>query len=335
MSTGELTILVLLLVVAWIAWRMLRRSTPRRARATPVYGGNPRPSVSATVDTAQALAVLASCAHPEGAGDLTAVVQARVTDEAGGDCQFQFSKGSCSLVRGAAEHPALTISAAGQVWRDLAEKKVSFATAMLKGTLQAEGDTGLLMKLDAAFAGQPAEPVIARPTPAVSSPSNSESPAPVANSGVADSGQPIVHDQQALAAAIHAARENPNLSPAERRAAILSALQQNHGVGAEILASSEGVAGGTAFASASGSSRHAETREEVKRAIQVEMAKLPPNATHEQKMAAVRTALATVPDAAPYAAMLELYAGGSFKSIAGKVGGLMLEGVLDGLLNGN
>jgi hypothetical protein len=338
MLVNDLTILVVVVVVGWYVWRRLRRASSADAPTRSAPRSRAATRSGSPPDTEQALALLASCARPEGAGELTTVLHARVTDEGGGDWQFQFANGSCALVRGPADRAALTISATGRSWRDLAAKRTSFASAMLKGTLQAEGDTGLLMKLDAAFAGPPNEAVIGPPSP-VATPPPADARVALASSGSDGANPPGRLASPDLIATIRAARTDPNLSAAERQAAILAALGQGLGPAAARLGNwldgPEGAAGPADTAAA----YSADVQEALKRAIQTALANLPPDATREQKMTAVRVAIATVPEAAPFGALLDVFADGNWKAMAGKLAGkaalFMLESAFEGLTPGD
>ncbi|HUX87839.1 MAG TPA: SCP2 sterol-binding domain-containing protein [Chloroflexota bacterium] len=297
MTSSELAILVLVIVIAWFAWRRLRRKSPTLTPSMPVnlVGSATRPPVAQNAE--QALALLASCAHPQGIGDLTTVVQARIADQGSVDWHFNFTEGSCVLVRGTADGASLTISADSQIWRDLAAKRIGFASALMKGSLKSEGDTAVLMKLDTAFAGPPDESLLVGANQALLSP--------------------------------HAETQSATPNPAdERQAAIMEAIRQNLGTGAEGLVNRDG-------GSVTTPTDPRTTRREARKAIQDALRNLPPGATREQKIAAVRTALETVPDAAPFAAMLDANHAGSLKVFGGKAGEILLEGLFEGLLGGD
>src|SRR5690349_18169708 len=97
MLWSGLEILILVLVIAWLATRLLRRrpATFTDSSPTEMASWTPRQSVPQNVEqdtwsteqapryaqqesTEHALAVVASCARPRGIGDLTTVIQVRV-----------------------------------------------------------------------------------------------------------------------------------------------------------------------------------------------------------------------------------------------------------------
>jgi hypothetical protein len=100
---------------------------------------------------------LATCARPPGISDVPTSIRVRITDQVPADWQFNLAQGRCAVTLGHGAGAPLTVSASAQAWQDLAAKRLSFAGAYLKGSVQAEGDTGLLMRLDDAFSG-PVDP---------------------------------------------------------------------------------------------------------------------------------------------------------------------------------
>ena len=333
MTSSDLAILVLVVVIAWFAWRLLRRKHPTLTPSVPanMAGSAPRPPIAQNAE--QALALLASCAHPQGFGDLTTIVQARIADQGPVDWHFNFTAGTCALVRGPADGASLTISATSQVWRDLAAKRIGFASALMKGSLHSEGDTGVLMQLDGAFAGPPDESLLVGSHQTQPSPEE-ESQIAMSNPAVAEALHPLMRDNQALLDVLRAAQKNPNLSAAERQAEIVEAIRHNLGPGAEALTNREDGSVENTFRSVPASTDSKSTARDVRRAIQEAVRNLPPGATREQKMAAIKAAIGTMPNAGPFAAMLEGNTSGSVKGIGGKAAEIMIEGLLEGLLGG-
>lgn len=143
-------ILVMLLILTAVLIRVPLRRRPAIAARTRA-----EPSVShpLTRNVEGALSHLASLAQPSASGRLTAVVQVHVTDQIPSDWYFAFGGGTCSLVQGHAERPQLVLGASASTWIELAEKRISFAGAMMRGSLKSEGDIGILMRLDGEFSG--------------------------------------------------------------------------------------------------------------------------------------------------------------------------------------
>ena len=353
MLWSGLEILILVLVVAWLATRLLRRkpATFTGSLPTEMASWQPRQSVPQNVEqdassteqtpryaqqesTEHALAVLASCARPRGIGDLTTVIQVRVADEGPADWQFTFTNGACALGRGTADEASLTISAASEVWRDLAAKRIGFSGARMTGSLQTEGDLGILMKLDAALAGSPDESLLAGASQTPLSPDEGLTGTILSPAGV-DASRPVVMDTRALIDAVRAAKQNPNLSPAERQAAMLEAVRHNLGPGAVAGINQADGSGGNTFSSVTISTDATATGSDVRRSIQEAMSNLPPGATREQKLAAVKAALATMPNGASFEAMLGAHGSERHEGMGGKIAELMIEGLLEGLLGGN
>ena len=303
MTSTELTILVLVVVIAWFAWRLLRRKSPTRTPSMPAHVAGSALHPPIAQNTEQALVLLASCAHPQGIGGLTTVVQVRIADQDPVEWHFNFTAGSCVLVRGPADGASLTISAASQVWRDLAAKRIGFASALMKGSLHSEGDMSVLMQLDSAFAGPPNE------------------------SFLMESHQtPLSPDEES--------QNTPYQSAAERQVAIVEAIRHNLGPGAEAVVNREDGSVENTLGPDTVSTDPKVLRRDVRRAMQDAVRNLPPGATREQKIAAIKAAVATMPNAGPFVAMLDGNTSGSLKGIGGKAAELMIEGLLDGLLGG-
>lgn len=353
MLWSGLEILILVLVIAWLAARLPRRkpATFTDSRPTAMDSWTPRQSVPQNVEqdassteetpryaqhesTEHALAVLASCARPRGIGDLTTVIQVRVADEGLAAWQFNFTNGACALLRGTTDEASLTISADSEVWRDLAAKRIGFSGARMKGSLQTEGDLGILMKLDAAFAGAPDESLFAGASQPPLSLDEGLS-GTILNPGGVDASRPVVMDTRALIDAVRAAKQNPNLSPAERQAAMLEAVRHNLGPGAVAGINQADGTVGNSFTSFTISTDSTAAGSDFRRSIQEAMSNLPPGATREQKLAAVKAALATNPNGAPFAAMLDANGSESHRGMGGKIAELMIEGLLEGLLGGD
>ncbi|HEX5415532.1 MAG TPA: SCP2 sterol-binding domain-containing protein, partial [Chloroflexota bacterium] len=267
-------------------------------------------------------------------GDLTTVVQAHVTDQGPAEWHFNFTQGSCVLARGLAERASLTISADSQVWHDLAEKRIGFLGANMKGSLRPEGDLGILMKLDDAFAGAPDESLLVGSNQTQLS-SNEEFPTTTSTPAAVEAPRPAVMDRHGLFDAIQAVNKDPNLSAAERQAAIVEAIRHNFGSGAVAAIKRDDGTLQSTFTSATLSTASGETGSDLRRAIQNAVRDLPPGATREQKLAAVKAALGTMSNAVPFAAMLDANTSRSFKGTRESLAERIIEGLLEGLLEGN
>jgi putative sterol carrier protein len=84
---------------------------------------------------------------PEKAGDLEAVIQFNMAGEGGGDWAVTISEGACSVARGIAENPKLTLSAQASDYLDIITGKLNAMSAFAEGKIKLKGDLGLAMKL--------------------------------------------------------------------------------------------------------------------------------------------------------------------------------------------
>jgi hypothetical protein len=307
-------VFILIVLVALILIARSRR-TPTAPVAYPAV--QPGSAVSSgpsrsTQNVEEALALLATCVHPQGAGDLRTVVQVRVTDHVPADWHFDLDQGTCSLGMGLAADPRLTLTASTQSWLELAAKRLSFAGAAMNGRVQSEGDTAILMRLDNEFSGSP-DPSRLASAPATRQPAL---------------GEPTSAN---ILEAIKAANVAPNASPAERRAAIVEALRSNLSAGADVRISTEESISAESLPSAF-SVRAAHLSTDVRAAVRQALDDLPPGATREQKMAAIRAAVQQVPNASHIIAMLDAQGSGHAGGIRGELVGHLFEGLLESLL---
>jgi hypothetical protein len=240
-----------------------------------------------------------------------AKVQIHVSGHDPADWYFELNQDGCTLVSGTVEQSPLMITANRQTWLDLAEKRLAFAGAAMNGRLQYSGDTELLMRLDNEFSGTPDPARLVEPV-------MSES-----NTKTAASATPTIGDPETPAARrptffdmVQAADSNGTLPPDQRRAAIIAAMRHNLASGAS----------------------GAMPRGEVQLAVQKALRDLPSDATREQKIAAIRTAIRSVPSASHLAAVLDSRAAGQtagdHEGLGAGLAGALLEGVLDSLLGG-
>jgi hypothetical protein len=312
--------LVVLMVIFLFVRRLAARSKPP-AQAPPIGGVPLAPRAPSAASPERASALLATCARPRADGGLKAVVQARVTDHEHADWYLVLSLTGCRLASGLASNAALSITTNSKTWLDLASKRLSFASAAMSGRLQYTGDTETLMRLDDAFAGPPDESLIKLESTATVDGTAGD----VDRSAPADS---LRTRRQALIETLKAVSADPNVSPEERREAIAEAVRQNLGSVSDVPLSFQRVA-------SKGSSHFSE---DTRAAVIKALSDLGPNATREQKLEAVRRALADVPDAQPFLAMLASHGSSTTSEgrhgLAARLVEAMLESALEGLLDG-
>ena len=331
-------ILLIVLVAIFLVARTLFGPKAPVSAGAPRGGAQSSASTPPPLSVQDALADLASCVRPKETGNMSAVIQVRVTDHAPTDWHLDLADGRCSLAQGRAEEAPLTVTASTQTWIELAAKRMSFATAYMKGNVQAEGDTGILMRLDDEFSG----PIdrSRRPTVSRAASAGAEETVIIGDqttareTNVAGSHQGHLPNQ-AMLDALRAVRDDPNLTPEERRAAIMNALQQKLGPNANVRVGGDG----SITTSVSSSAHGAISPDEVRAAIRQALANLPPGASRAQKIEAIRTALQNVPNAGNYAALLGLFsaghaATGHHEGIGGELTGALLEGFLENLFGG-
>jgi hypothetical protein len=323
MAIEVVAALLVLLVVFQILRRFAARS-PAAPPVPPIGAAATAPRVVSSTTPEAALGLLASCARSAAAGGLKAVVQARISDHDTADWFFDLSSDGCRLVHGAATSPSLTIAANSDTWRDLASKQLSFASAAMSGRIQYTGDTETLMRLDDAFAGTPdASRLPSQPTAAIAD-SIGSAKVVVDGSTPADS---LEGQRQELIQTLKAISVDSTISPDKRREAIGDALRKNVGATGDVRVSFGQVTG-------TGSSHlTGDVRVAVRKALQ----DLPPNATREQRIEAIRGALADVPGAQPFLAMFDAHGAKTATEgrhgLAARIAEAMLESALEGLLD--
>jgi len=103
--------------------------------------------------------------NPDVAGDLEATIQFNVSPstllETGGNYTLSIADGKCEFAAGTTPDPTLTISTPADVWLKIARKEMSGTIALLTGKYQAQGQMGLLIKMDRLFSRQPLEAELA------------------------------------------------------------------------------------------------------------------------------------------------------------------------------
>jgi len=79
--------------------------------------------------------------------DVNATIQLRSLGEDAGDWILAIKNGVCTVERGVAPSPTLTIQAASNVWRGLIKRQLDPAWAFMSGQLSVIGDLNLAMRL--------------------------------------------------------------------------------------------------------------------------------------------------------------------------------------------
>ena len=85
--------------------------------------------------------------RPEKAVGVDAVVQYNLTGEQGGDWIITIGDGKCSVKKGVAEAPRLTLTADAADYLNIITGKLNAMSAFAGGKLKLKGDLNLAMKL--------------------------------------------------------------------------------------------------------------------------------------------------------------------------------------------
>jgi putative sterol carrier protein len=88
---------------------------------------------------------------PEKASGIDAVIQFHLTGNQGGDWVVKIQNKTCSVEKGVAESPKLTLTAEAQDCLDILSGKLDGLKAYMKGKLKLKGDMGLAMKIAGFF----------------------------------------------------------------------------------------------------------------------------------------------------------------------------------------
>jgi putative sterol carrier protein len=129
---------------------------------TPKEIPTPQPALELMPHTcSQAIEGMTLVFNPEKAGDLKAVIHFIVTGEEPGDYTLRIEGGQCSFQEGLVGEPTLTITTPSDVWLAIARKEISGAQALMSSKYKAEGDFGLLMRMDEIFSRKLTEKEIA------------------------------------------------------------------------------------------------------------------------------------------------------------------------------
>jgi hypothetical protein len=328
--------IVIVLVAVILVTRRLFRQKDRAS--SWIAGDEARPLASAqqpTADGIGALVDLATSVRPRGTSDLTKVIQIRITDQVPADWHFDLAQGQCSLAQGRSDGASLTLSASAQTWRELAAKRISFAGAYMKGSVQAEGDNGILMRLDDEFSG-PVDPTrraevykgqdqdlatIDAPWQGVGPTTDvrtaEDGPITVGTTSISTSSSGTTSGDD-MRAALFAALGGlpPGSSREQQKEALRAALVSHQSLG-NLLA-------GATPAQQSGAIR-------ISLVIRKALANLPPNATPAQKREAIRAALG---EAAFGTGVLGEGTTGHQPGVGDKLTETVLEGLAETLLEG-
>jgi len=88
---------------------------------------------------------------PGAAGGLTATMQRDVRGREPGVSHLWIAARQCSFHEGAAKAPKLTIDTPSEVWMAISKGELDGQQAFMRGKYRAEGDFGVLLKLDTLF----------------------------------------------------------------------------------------------------------------------------------------------------------------------------------------
>ena len=89
--------------------------------------------------------------NAEAAENIVADIQFRATGEEPGDYYLHVADGQCTFHESIAESPTLTLHTPSEVWLAISRGELDGAQAFMQGKYRAEGDFGLLMKLNQIF----------------------------------------------------------------------------------------------------------------------------------------------------------------------------------------
>jgi putative sterol carrier protein len=89
--------------------------------------------------------------QPAAAGDLQAEIQFEISGPEAGNWVVSIANGTCDVRKGQAAHPALTISAPGEIWVQVARGEIDRPKALMQGLYRVQGDFQLLSRLPQLF----------------------------------------------------------------------------------------------------------------------------------------------------------------------------------------
>ena len=81
------------------------------------------------------------------AGDLAAVIQYNLSGDEGGDWIIDIKDGACTVEKGEADEPRLTLAADADDYVQIITGKLNAMSAFAEGKVRLKGDLGLAMKL--------------------------------------------------------------------------------------------------------------------------------------------------------------------------------------------
>jgi putative sterol carrier protein len=89
--------------------------------------------------------------RPEKAAGVEAVIQYKLSGEEAGDYIITIADGKCTAEEGIADNPKMTLTADGQLFRDVLLGKIDGMQAFMQGKIKLAGDLNLAMKLTSFF----------------------------------------------------------------------------------------------------------------------------------------------------------------------------------------
>ena len=90
--------------------------------------------------------------NPEAAADEDAVLQFDFTGQLEGSCQMKVSRGKLETFTGTPEEASVVITSPFDLWMDIMADKVDPQQMFMEQKCRAEGEIGLLLKLEDWFA---------------------------------------------------------------------------------------------------------------------------------------------------------------------------------------
>jgi putative sterol carrier protein len=102
-----------------------------------------------TID--QVFAELQTKFRAEKAAGMNATFQFNVTGDNGGEWYAEITDGACTVEKGAAANPTVTITVSAEDWSNIVSGSLNPQMAFMTGKLKVQGDLGLATKLQSLF----------------------------------------------------------------------------------------------------------------------------------------------------------------------------------------
>lgn len=130
---------------------LIARERARAGAAAVPKTAPPTGTPLAVSSCRELLRAMPSSFQEEKAGDLAAVFQFEISGEEEFTAHLRIAGGRCTYAEGAHARPDVTIKAPAAVWLAVSRGELDGQSAFMAGQYRAEGDLGLLMKLQSLF----------------------------------------------------------------------------------------------------------------------------------------------------------------------------------------